>query len=172
VRILPEVLAMMIRTLAFALLAGAPVAALATDAPGTGRPLRLADVVSHLESNYPGEVVAIQYDASGDRSAHYHVDMRFPSSGFARIDVDAVTLAIASRDRTTIAGSAATLSEAAAIAAAHVPGQIVVAELDGTAGVAAHYDVDVRLPRGGIAQLKIDPTTRQIAWRNPAIVVD
>lgn len=163
---------MKFRTLAFALLAAAPVAALAIDAPSARRPLRLADMVAHLESRYPGEVIAIQYDTAGDKTAHYHVDMRFPTSGLARIDVDAVTLAIASRDTVAMTRDSATLAEAAALAGAHIAGQVVAAELDGSDGVPAHYDVDVRLPKGGTAQLKIDPATRQIAWRNPAIVVD
>jgi uncharacterized membrane protein YkoI len=67
------------------------------------------------------------------------------------------------------AGSA-TLDHAASLISKHVPGQVLVAELDTSAGVAPHYDVDVRLPQGAIARLKVDPATRQIAWRNPAIV--
>jgi len=163
---------MKIRTLALAMIAASSVAAFAAGPSPANRPLRLAEMVSHLESHYPGEVTAIHYDTSGDKAAHYHVDMRFPASGLARVDVDAVTLEIASRDAAPLAAGSATLSEATALAAAQLPGHVTVAEFDGSGGVSPHYDIDVRLPKGGIARLKIDPATRQIAWRNPAIVDD
>ena len=134
------------------------------------RPLKLAEMVAQMESRFAGEVVAIQFDGSGDKPAHYHVDMRFPESGLASLDVDALTLAIASRDPAPLAVGSATLAYAAALVSTYVPGQVTVAELDAFEGVAPHYDVDVRLPQGAIARLKVDPTTRQIAWRDPAVV--
>jgi len=163
---------MKFRTLAVAMIAASSATAFAAGPSQTARPLGLAAMVAHLEVRYPGEVTAIQYDAGGDKSAHYHVDMRFPASGIARIDIDALTLEIASRDTASLAAGAATLSEVAALVAAHVPGQVTAAALDGTGGTTPHYDVDVRLPTGGTANLKIDPATRQIAWRNPAVVDD
>src|SRR5512144_1974746 len=96
--------------------------------------------------------------------------MRFPTSCMATLDVDAVTLAIASRHPAPLPAGSATLDHAASLISKHVPGQVLAAELDTSAGVAAHYDVDVRLPQGAIARLKVDPATRQIAWRHPAIV--
>jgi hypothetical protein len=53
-----------------------------------------------------------------------------------------------------------------------VPGHVLVAEFDAASGTPAHYDIDVRLPRGAVARLKVDPATRQIGWRSPAIVND
>ena len=89
---------MKIRTLALTAIALSAATTFAMASPSEGQPLKLAEVVAHMESRYPGEVVAIQFDGSGDKRAHYHVDMRFPESGLASLDIDAVTLAMASRD--------------------------------------------------------------------------
>jgi uncharacterized membrane protein YkoI len=161
---------MKIRTLALTAIALSSATAFAMDPSPADRTLKLAEMVAQMESRYPGEVVAIQFDGSGDKRAHYHVDMRFPESGRARLDVDAVTLAIASRDPVPLTAGSATLAYSASLVSTYVPGQVIVAELDAFEGVAPHYDVDVRLPQGAIARLKVDPATRQIAWRNPAIV--
>jgi uncharacterized membrane protein YkoI len=163
---------MKIRTLVLALAALSATAALATSPPTADRPLNLALVVAHMESRYPGEVVAIELDASGDKAAHYHVDMRFADSGLARVDVDAATLEIAAREPAPLSRGAATLAEATALATASFPGHVTAAELDSTHGVAPHYDIDVRLPNRHVARLKVDPATRQIAWRVPAIVAE
>lgn len=160
---------MKLRTVALAAIALSSAAAIATTSANTERPLRLTEMVAHLESHYPGEVIAIAFDASGDKRAHYHVDMRFPASGLASVDVDAVTLAIASRDAAPLPAGSATLPWAAAFVSLNVPGEVLAAELDAAEGVTPHYDIDVRLPEGAIARLKVDPATRQIAWRDPAI---
>jgi uncharacterized membrane protein YkoI len=160
---------MKVRTIALTALALSSAAAFAVTASPTERFLKLSEVVAQMESRYPGEVIAIQYDASGDKRAHYHVDMNFPKSGLAVLDVDAVTLAIASRSHAPLPVNAATLDHAASLVSSHVPGQVVVAQLDTSEGVAPHYDIDVRLPQGAIARLKVDPATRQIAWRTPSI---
>jgi len=101
-----------------------------------------------------------------------NVDMRFPGSGAATLDVDAMTLAIASRDAGPLAAGSATLSEAVALVAAQIPGQLTMAELDAGAGAPPHYDIDILLPQGALARLKVDTATRQIAWREPAIVAN
>jgi uncharacterized membrane protein YkoI len=161
---------MKIRTIAFAAIALSSASAFATAPSAADGQLKLTEVAAHMESHYSGDVVAIQFDPSGDKRPHYHVDMRFPQGGLAMIDVDAVTLEVASREPVPLAAGAATLPEVVVLAAAQLPGQVTVAELDSTFGVQPHYDVDVRLPHGAVARLKIDPETRQIAWRNPAIV--
>jgi uncharacterized membrane protein YkoI len=161
---------MKIRALALTLIVLSTATTIAVASRPAVPPLTLADVVGHMESNYPGEVVAIQFDVSGDKRPHYHVDMRFPASGLARVDIDATTLAMASRDVASLTAGSATLADAAALIATQIPGQVVVAELDAFEGMAPHYDVDVRLPQGAVARLKVDPATLQIAWRNPAIV--
>jgi uncharacterized membrane protein YkoI len=161
---------MKIRTVALSAIALSAAAAFAMTSPSAERPLKLAEMVAHMESHYPGEVVAIAFDASGDKRAHYHVDMRFPTSGLASVDVDAVTRAIASRDPVSLPAGSAKLPYAAALVSVHVPGQVLIAELDAAEGVTPHYDVDVRLPEGSIARLKVDPVTRDITWREPAIV--
>ena len=110
--------------------------------------------------------------AAGDKPAHYHVDMRFPDSGLARVEVDATTLELASRFPERIDSGAATLPEVASLIGGLVPGQITAVELDSTVGTPAHYDIDVRLPDGPTARLKVDARTCRIAWREPAVVAD
>ena len=161
---------MKLRTLALTAVALSSAAAFATAPLTAERPLNLAEMVGYLEARYPGEVIAIQFDASGDKRPHYHVDMRFPGSGLASIDIDALNFAIASRHPVALPAGSTTLDDAVQLVGRHLPGQVISAELDTSAGVAPHYDVNVRLPKGPIAQLKVDPATRQIAWRNPAIV--
>jgi uncharacterized membrane protein YkoI len=163
---------MKIRTLALVLtsLASATVCAAAPSAAGAVP--AIGETVAQLESRYPGMVVAIAFDAAGDKAPHYHVDMRFAKSGIARLDVDAATLAVSSREIAPLAPGSATLADVTAMLSAAVPGQMLAAEFDGTNGAPSHYDVDVRLPQGSIARLKVDPSTRQIAWRSPAIVND
>ena len=165
---------MKIRTLTLTALALSTVTAAAVAAASSpaGRAPGLGEAVARLESRYPGKVVAIELDAAGDKAAHYHVDMRFPASGLARLDVDAATLDIASRLPAPLATGSATLAEVAGLLGAAIPGQMTVAQLDATSGLPPHYDVDVRLPQGAIARLKVDAATRQIGWRDPAIVND
>jgi uncharacterized membrane protein YkoI len=159
------------RMLAVALLALSS-SALAADPSLTGRPLELADVVATMESRYPARVVAIQLDASGDKPAHYHVDLRFAGDGVAKLDVDAATLEAEPREASQLSPESMPLVHAAALVMTAIPGQILATELDATNGVTPHYDVDVKLPQGAIARLKVDATTRQIGWRTPAIISD
>lgn len=159
---------LLIATLALA--AAATVTTVAASRSPQTRPLTLAEMVAHLESRYPGEVTAIRFDAGGAKGPHYHVDMSFPQSGVARVDVDAVTLKLASRDETPLASGSATLAEAAALIAASLSGEVTVVELDSATGKPVHYDIDVRLEHGSLARLELDPATRQIGWREPAIV--
>jgi uncharacterized membrane protein YkoI len=163
---------MRIRSLALTAIALACVPAFAVVVPLAGEPRRLAEVAAQMEARYPGEVVAIAADTSADQGPHYHVDMRFPSSGLARLDVDARTLAIGSRESTFPVAGSATLLEAVALVAANLPGQVTLAELDATASVTAHYDIDVRLPEHGVARLAVDAATRAITWRSPHVVAE
>jgi uncharacterized membrane protein YkoI len=159
-----------LRPLAFTAIALSAVAAYATGPSSPTSSSTLARTVAHLESRYEGEVVAIQLDASGDKSPHYHVDMQFPESGIARVDVDAATLAIVGRSPEPLETGDATLAEVTALIAEHVPGQVASAELDTSHGTLPHYDVDVRLPQGDMARLVIDAASRAIGWRTPAIL--
>jgi hypothetical protein len=161
---------MKIRTLALTAIALSSAATSAVASVPADAPTKLATVVAHMEMRYPGEVVAIEFDGSGDKGPHYHVAMRFPESGMAHVDVDATTFAIASRDPAPTAERPVSLAYAAALVGAYLSGEVVVAELDAFGSVAPHYDIDVRLAHGPIARLKVDPATRQIAWRNPALV--
>jgi uncharacterized membrane protein YkoI len=162
-------LSMHTRMLTVALLALSSSAFAANSRP-TGRPLELVDVVASTESRYPAKVVAIQLDASGDKAAHYHVDLRFPGDGVAKLDVNAATLEVTAREASRLSPDSVPLVHAAALVMTAIPGQILTTELDATNGVAPHYDVDVKLAQGGIARLKVDATTRQIGWRTPAII--
>ena len=130
------------------------------------------EMVPYLESHYGGEVVAIALDASGDKAAHYHVDMFYPGAGTAKLDVDAATLEISGRGRPLAADGLTSLAGAAAFAATHVEGEVIAAEVDAIDGGAAHYDIDLRLSSGEIARLKVDSRTREIGWRKPPIVAD
>ena len=114
----------------------------------------------------------IEYDSAGDKRAHYHVDMRFPDTTPARVDVDAETLALASHSAEPLATQATTLADAVAMIAALIPGQVTYAHLDAPSGAAPHFDIDVRLHQGGIAQLKVDSATGSFGWRNPPVVAD
>jgi len=147
-------------------------AVLATTGPEAAPPLRLAAVVAAMESRYGGEVVAIEYDNAGDKRAHYHVEMRFPDTTPARVDVDAETLALASHSAEPLATPATTLAGAVAMIAARIPGQVTYAYFDAPSGAAPHYDIDVRLHQGDVAQLKVDPATGSFGWRNPPVVAD
>ena len=161
---------MTLRTLLFTLAAAGTTAAAASTSAG---PVAgLGETVTLLEARYPGKVVAIALDNAGDRPAHYHVDMRFPASGLARLDVDAATFEVASREPAPLAAESTSLVYAAALVTSAIPGELLVAELDATNGMPPHYDVDVRLPQGAIARLKVDSATRQIGWRSPAIQND
>ena len=93
---------MNIRLLAVAVTALCSGAALAQEPSMVARPARLAQAVAHMESRYQGEVVGISLDQGGDKAAHYHVDMRFPDTGIAKLDVDAATLEISAHERTPV----------------------------------------------------------------------
>lgn len=131
----------------------------------------LADVVRTLEARYPGQVTAIELDAAGDRPDHYHVDMRFPQSGVARLDVDAATLDVAGREPAGMP-PATPFVYAVALVGSAIEGQVVATRFDDTNGVPAHYDVDVALPSGAIARLKVDAATAAVGWRTPAIAME
>ena len=87
---------MKFRTFALAALvaSSAPLAFATTSSPQT-LSSSVAGVVAYIESRFPGEVTPIEPDASGDKSAHYHVDMRFAGDTLIRSDLDAVTLEVA-----------------------------------------------------------------------------
>lgn len=48
---------------------------------------------------------------------------------------------------------------------------MLAAELDAVDGASPHYDVDVRLPGGQIARLKVD-ASGQLGWRTPPVIAD
>ena len=125
-----------------------------------------------LEARFPGKVVAIALDDSGDKAAHYHVDMRFPESGLARVDVDAANLEISGREPLTSPAWPIGMIHAVARITSAVEGPLLAAALDTANGAPAHYDVDVGLPDGWIARLKVDAASGQIGWRTPAVVSD
>jgi uncharacterized membrane protein YkoI len=147
-------------------------AALAIDASPGARLVPVREVVPHLESRYQGEVVAIALDAAGDKAAHYHVDLRYPDSGTAKIDVDAQTLEITARVQPQSEDGWTSLPGAAALAATLPRGEVIAAELDAIDSASPHYDVDVRLPGGEVARLKVDPKTQRLGWCTPPVVMD
>ncbi|HSQ02432.1 MAG TPA: hypothetical protein VLN59_00270 [Burkholderiales bacterium] len=155
--------------LVFAAIAAISSSSFSVGAAENGRPLRLADIVAHMESTYRGEVTAIQLDTSDNKPAHYHVDMRFPAGGVAKFDIDALTRAATVHDTRPSMSGFATIPEVATLVTKQLPGQLTLIEFDAGSAVAPHYDVDVRIP-GGIARLKVDAATRTIAWRQPAVI--
>lgn len=132
-------------------------------------PREIRNVVKRLEARYPGEVIAIARDASDGERPHYHVDMSFGPAGIARLDVDAATLALDTRDLPLASPGGVSLAEAVALIAANVPGEIIAAEIDATPGGAPHYEVDVRLASRAVARLRVDAATRDISWRSPRV---
>lgn len=155
--------------LVFAAIAAISASSLSAGAAENSRPIRLADVVAHMESTYRGEVTAIQLDTSDNKPAHYHVDMRFAAGGVAKFDVDALTRAATVHDTRPSMRAFATIPEVAALVTKRLPGDVTLIDFDAGAAVAPHYDVDVRIP-GGIARLKVDAATRSISWRQPAVI--
>jgi uncharacterized membrane protein YkoI len=125
-----------------------------------------------MESRYQGEVIAIALDDSGDKAAHYHVDLRYPGTGIAKLDVDAGTLEIGARNLPRPSEGWKTLTDAAESTARQLGGQVIAAELDAIDGTSLHYDIDVLLPEGQVARLKVDPQTQKVAWRTPPIIAD
>lgn len=85
-------------TLVLTALAAASAFAVAASPVPNLHPLRLGEMVTHIESTYHGKVMAIAFDASGDKRPHYHVDIRLPQSGVTRLDVDAASRAISAHD--------------------------------------------------------------------------
>jgi uncharacterized membrane protein YkoI len=162
----------MMHTLVFTALAAISATAATAESTPDPRPLRLAEMVAYMESNHGGEVTAIQFDASGDKRPHYHVDLRYPELGLAKYDVDAVSRDISAHDTGDLPSGAATLSEVTALVSGQLPGRLIYAELDTGDGARAHYDVDVRIAGGKIARLKVDAETRSIGWRQPAVMDD
>jgi hypothetical protein len=154
----------------FAAMALSAAAGVASASSASDHPIRLAEAVQQLESRYPGDVVAIELDASGDKREHYHVQMRFPASGTVNVDVDAWTLEMASRDVAPLPVGGAALPEVVALIASQLPGEITRAQFDSASGAPPHFDVDVRLRTGDIARTRIDPISREISWRTPAVV--
>ena len=163
---------MKLRTLAVSMIAMSSTVALAAGASQATHSIPLRDVAAQMESRYGGDVVAIGLDTSGDKRAHYHVDLYYPVAGIAKLDVDAATLDIVSREQPLPAEGWTSLAGAAALAATQVRGQVISAELDSVQGEAAHYDVDVRIADDRIARLKVDPLTRALTWRTPPVVVE
>ena len=163
---------MKLRMLAVTLTAMWSAGALAAGASAAKDAMPLRDVVTQMESRYAGDVVAIALDTSGDKPAHYHVDLYYAAAGTAKLDVDAASLDIASREQPLPEERWTSLAGAAALAGTYVRGQVISAELDSVSGEAPHYDIDVRVAPDRIARLKVDPVTRQISWRTPAILVD
>jgi uncharacterized membrane protein YkoI len=89
---------MKIRTFALTAIALSAAATIAVASAPPGSPLKLAQVVAHMESLLPGEVAAIHFDGSGDKRPHYDVDVRLPQGAIARLEVDPATLQIAWRN--------------------------------------------------------------------------
>lgn len=135
------------------------------------QPMTLAQAVAYMQSLYPGEVVAAGLDTTGDKPAHYHVDIRFPHGRTARLEVNALTRAIASRmPSAEAAPGTMDLVKGAQFIAALYPGTVTLAEIDGTNARDIHYHVDMRLANGRDARFRLDPESGAIRWRNPAAI--
>ena len=141
-------------------------------ASSTAQPRALRDVVPMLEARYSAEVVALALDESGDKAPHYHAELRYPGQAIARIDVDAATLEASAHRGSSSPFGWVSLAEAASVVAGALDGEAIVASLDLSDGAVPHYDVDVRLASGGIARLKVDPATKRLDWRMPAVLAN
>jgi uncharacterized membrane protein YkoI len=162
---------MKVSALAAASIAAWSAGAIAAEVSSVTQPVPVRDTVAYVEALYRGEVVAIELDAAGDKAAHYHVDLRYPGSVVAPLEVDATSLEAQVRHaQPSAAAGWTTLGDAAALAARQLgTGEVIAAQLDATDSSAAHYEVDIRLPAGQVARLKVDPQTQALTWRVPAI---
>ena len=144
--------------------------AFAADLPQAPQAMTLAEAVAFMQSHYPGEVIAVELDATGDKSPHYHVDLRFPHGSTAKLEVDAVTRRIASRQPSgELAPGAMTLRQAVDYVTTRVDGNVMLAELDASDARSPHYHVDLRMADGRTARFKLDPGTRHVGFRHPAM---
>lgn len=151
-----------------ALLLAVAFPSLASALSDPSQPMTLVQAVDYMQSLYPGEVVAAELDTSGDKPAHYHVDIRFPHGRTAYLEVDALTRAIASRMPSVESGPGTMdLVRGAQFIAAHYPGTVTLAEIDGSNAKDIHYHVDMRLANGRAARFRLDPENGAIRWRNP-----
>lgn len=154
--------------LAAGALAAAP--AMAADSPLRAQPMKLADAVAYVQSQYPGEVIAAELDATGDKSPHFHVDVRFPHGRTAKLEVDALTRRIASRQPPAeLPPGAMTLPQAVQYVTQRLDGQVTTAELDASDGLSPHYHVDFRMADGRTARFRLDPVTGHAGFRHPAM---
>ncbi len=140
----------------------ASTSALAAASPAGSRLLALDEAVATLEAHYQGKVVAIALDDAGDKPAHYHVDMRFPESGLARVDVDAGTLEIAARD---VAAPPLGLLHAVARVASAVDAPLLAAHLVQRSSCAGTTTSTSACPTGGSRGSR--STTRRADRRRP-----
>ncbi len=144
-------------------LIAAPALALAST------PMNLTEAVAFMHSQFPGDIVAAELDTTGDKSPHYHVDIRFPHGALARLELDALTRKISSRQPPVEPEDGAmSLTDTIAFISTQFPGKVMLAELDGSDATNPHYHVDMRLINGRTARLRIDPVTRLVSWRGTA----
>jgi len=159
------------RLLVAALTAAWSVGGVAAETPSGDGFIPVRDAVAYVEAVYRGEVVAIELDAAGDKDAHYHVDLHYPGAIVAPLELDARSMEARVRHAQLGAQDGITLGDAAVLAVQTLgSGELIAVQLDATDSNAVHYEVDVRLPAGQVARLKLDPRNGQLDWRSPPIL--
>lgn len=136
-------------------------------AAGNDRPsMTLAQAVTRVESLFPGEVIAADYDASEHEPGHYHVHLRLNHGPILRLEVDRATgnLLHTPRDPDRIP-DAQTVSRLVDRLGAIVPGRVNVVEFDDTNPADPHYHVRVTAATGFVYSLRVDPAMVNLGWR-------
>lgn len=153
----------MLNALAIAVSLAAPAAAIAAESPMTAQ-----QAVAHIESLFPGQVVAVRYDRSPVEGGHYLIDLRFAYGAVAKLEMDAATRALVSIPPVHDARPAMTLRQAVAHATSLLPGRVVSAEFDATQAKDPHYHVDLVHESGHPLTLRVDPNG-DVFWRETAV---
>ena len=140
---------------------------------GAGRPIKtLSQAIARVQSLFPGDVVAADYDATAAEAGHYHVDVRLPHGAVVRLEIDAAgNLLHVPRyaDRLPDAQTVARIVERVGTL---IPGRVNGVEFDDTNPRDPHYHVRVTGANGFIYSLRVDPALETFFWRDVAARAD
>lgn len=155
-----------------ALVLGALFTLPAFAAQNARQPMSLLQAIAHVQSQFPGEVIAANYDASGREAGHYHVDLRLPHGPVVKLEVDALAGTFAN-----VTGTPQGMPDSRALNRAVerlvrlFPGsRVKFAEFDATNPADPHYHFDVILEGGETMPVRLDARAGDLAWRD--IVAD
>jgi hypothetical protein len=155
--------------IALALSALFTLPALAADSnAATRRPMTLSQAIERVQSLFPGEVIAADYDASLREAGHYHVDLRLaPNGAVVRLEIDAADGSLLHvpryADRLPDAPTVARIVERVGTV---IPGRVGSVEFDDSNPRDPLFHVLVTDPNGFVYSLRVDPALENLAWRD------